>query len=376
MGVTSERVKKVLERIEENLRIFGVEEKQKRIEEISNLISEAYAKGDINTASKLLMEQNSIKKDVDKWISLKKEIEELLSLSAEAERIGDTSIISDIEKFLDSAEQRLSNLEIEKFFDEIDETNCFVNIHPGAGGVESCDWAQMLLRMYIRFFERKGFRYEIVDFLPDDVAGIKDVTVYVQGKYAFGYLRSETGIHRLIRISPFDASKRRHTSFAAVHVMPELKDEIQVNLDLSELKIETFRASGKGGQHLNKTESAVRITHIPTGITVTVQNERSQTQNKEIAMKILKSKLYELRKREKKEKIEEISGEKKDISWGNQIRSYILHPYNSIKDHRTNIETSNVSSVLDGELDMFVEAYIKWNYLNRTKGLQKTTERM
>ncbi|MEN2997840.1 MAG: peptide chain release factor 2 [Brevinematia bacterium] len=368
MGSITEKAKKILAKIEENFEIFRVSEKAKRIEEISDLISEAYSHNDVHSASKLLIEQTSLKKEVNKWENLKKEVEGLISLSEEGEKLEDIGILQEIEKNLNLIEQKLNTYEIEKFFDPlIDNTNCFVNIHPGAGGVESCDWAQMLLRMYTRFFEKKGFNYEIVDLLPDDVAGIKDATIYVQGEYAFGYLKPETGIHRLVRISPFDASKRRHTSFAAVHVIPEIKDDDQIVIDPSEIKIETFRASGKGGQHVNKTESAVRVTHIPTGLVVTIQNERSQAQNKELAMKILKSKLYEIREREKREKIEEVSGEKKDISWGNQIRSYILHPYNSVKDHRTGIETTNTSSVLDGEIDIFINAYIKWDYLNKSK---------
>lgn len=368
MGIITEKFQKLLQRVEENKKIFNIEGKINRIEEISHLISEAYMRNDVATASQLLVEQNSLKKDVEKWLSLEKEIRNLISLSDEAEKTNDLEILPEIEKSLNNIEKKLNEYEIEKFFDpKVDNTNCFINIHPGAGGVESCDWAQMLLRMYLRFLEKKGFKYEVIDILPDDVAGIKDVTIYIQGEFAFGYLKSEIGVHRLVRISPFDASKRRHTSFASVHIIPELKDDNQITIDPSEIKIETFRAGGKGGQHVNKTESAVRITHIPTGITVSIQNERSQIQNREIAMKILKSKLYELKEKEKKEKVEEISGEKKDISWGNQIRSYILHPYNSVKDHRTGVETSNTSAVLDGEIDIFINAYIKWYYLNKVR---------
>ncbi|MFN4245131.1 MAG: peptide chain release factor 2 [Brevinematia bacterium] len=368
MGVVTERAKRILSRVNENFQIFEIDKKMKFVDEMLHSISEAYSRNDVSTASRLLMEQNSLKREVEKWLEIKKEVEDLIVLAKEAESIEDSSIISDIDKSLTKIEEKLSEYEIEKFFDpEIDNSNCFMNIHPGAGGVESCDWAQMLLRMYTRFFERRGFEYDIVDILPDDVSGIKDVTIYIKKEYAFGYLKSETGIHRLIRISPFDASKRRHTSFASVHVIPELKDYNQVVIDPSELKIETFRASGKGGQYVNRTESAVRITHIPTGITVSIQNERSQAQNKEMALKILKSKLYDMKEREKKEKIEEISGEKKNISWGNQIRSYILHPYNSVKDHRTEIETPNTSAVLDGEIDIFINAYIKWSYINKVR---------
>lgn len=367
MGFLLEKAEEISKRIEDNFKIFKIQYKLERIEEISSLISEAYSTNNIESASKLLIEQTNLKKEIEKWIKLKNEIQTLLEMIPEVEKSEDNEMLSEIEKYISKIELQIEEYEIEKFFELIDNSNCFVNIHPGAGGVESCDWASMILRMYIRYFERKGFKYEIVDLLPDDVAGIKDATIYVSGEYAFGYLKSETGIHRLVRISPFDASKRRHTSFVAVHVMPELKDESEIKIDPSEIKVETFRASGKGGQHVNKTESAVRITHIPTGIVITIQNERSQIQNKELAMKILRSKLYEIKEKEKREKIEEVSGEKKDISWGNQIRSYILHPYNSVKDHRTGVETSNTQGVLDGELDIFIKAYIKWYYLNKVR---------
>ncbi|MCX8029263.1 MAG: peptide chain release factor 2 [Brevinematales bacterium] len=363
-----ERSKEVVDRVNKNIEILKIDRKIERIEEISSLLSDAYSKNDIQTASNLLIEQTNLKREVDKWINLRKEAEDILNISKEADNMNDESLLKEIEKSILLIERKLDEYEVEKFFDkDIDNSNCFLNIHPGAGGVESCDWASMLYRMYVRFLTRKGFSFEVVDFLPDDVAGIKDVTIYVKGEYAFGYLKSETGIHRLVRISPFDASKRRHTSFASVHVIPELKDDTKIVIDPSELKIETFRASGKGGQHVNKTESAVRITHIPTGIVVSIQSERSQLQNKEIALKILKSKLYELREKEIKERQEEVSGEKKNISWGNQIRSYILHPYNSVKDHRTGVETSNTSAVLDGEIDEFISSYIKWSYLNKVK---------
>ncbi|MCS7298518.1 MAG: peptide chain release factor 2 [Spirochaetia bacterium] len=368
MGFTYDKSKSLLARIEQNLEIFKIPQKLERMKEITELISKAYSNNDIQYASSLLVEQNNLKKEIEKWINLRKEAFDITNLSQEAEKMEDENLLSEINKELKAIEDKLNEYEIEKFFDyEIDNSNCFMNIHPGAGGVESCDWAAMLFRMYTRFLDRKGFKYEIVDFLPDDVAGIKDVTIYVQGAFAFGYLKSETGIHRLVRISPFDASKRRHTSFSAVHVIPELKEDNKIIIDPSEIKIETFRSSGKGGQHVNKTESAVRITHIPTGIVVSIQNERSQIQNKELAIKILKSKLYELKQKELKEKQEEVAGEKKNISWGNQIRSYILHPYNSVKDHRTGVETAKTSQVLDGEIDEFINAYIKWAYINRTK---------
>ncbi len=367
MGSTLEKARKILHRINENLNIFGIDNKVKRIEEIDQLVSEAYMKNDMPLASSFLQEQANLRKEVNKWMSLRKKVETLIELISEAESANDETLLSEFELEISSISNTLDEFEIERFFEELDNSNCFFNIHPGAGGTESCDWAAMLFRMYTRYFEKKGFKYEIVDFLPGEEAGIKDVTIYVQGPYAYGYLKSEIGIHRLIRISPFDASKRRHTSFCGVHVIPELKEDVKIDIDPSELKIETFRAGGKGGQHVNKTESAVRITHIPTGITVSIQSERSQIQNREIGMKILKSRLYEMRKNELKEKIDNISGPKRDISWGNQIRSYVLHPYNSVKDHRTEVETSNTNAVLDGNIDIFVNSYIKWAYAQKNK---------
>jgi len=242
---------------------------------------------------------------------------------------------------------------------ELDRNNAILSIHPGAGGTESQDWAQILMRMYLKWADRHGFKTEVIDILYGEEAGIKDVTISVIGPYAYGYLKAEAGIHRLVRISPFDANKRRHTSFAAVLVYPEIEDDITVDIKEEDLKIDTFRASGAGGQHVNKVSSAVRITHIPTGIVVSCQTERSQHRNKATAMKILKAKLYDLQLREQQNKIESIVGEKKDIAWGNQIRSYVLQPYRLVKDHRTGLEKGDVDSVFDGEIDEFIKEYLK-----------------
>jgi len=231
-------------------------------------------------------------------------------------------------------------------------------IHPGAGGTESQDWAQILMRMYIRWAEQRGFKVEIVELLPGEEAGVKSATLTITGKYAYGYLKAEAGVHRLVRISPFDANKRRHTSFAAVLIYPEIGEDIEVELKEDDIKIDTFRASGAGGQHVNKTSSAVRITHIPTGIVVSCQNERSQHKNKATALKIVRARLYAIKKKEQDKKIEEFIGEKKDIAWGNQIRSYILQPYQLVKDHRTGVETGNVNAVLDGGIDDFIKEYL------------------
>lgn len=242
---------------------------------------------------------------------------------------------------------------------ELDRNNAILSIHPGAGGTESQDWAQILMRMYLKWADRHNFKTEILDLLQGEEAGIKDVTIAITGPYAYGYLKAEAGVHRLVRISPFDANKRRHTSFAAVLVYPEIEDDITVEIKEEDIKIETFRASGAGGQHVNKVSSAVRITHIPTGIVVTCQNERSQHRNKAMAMKILKAKLYDRQLKEQQDKIESIVGEKKEISWGNQIRSYVLQPYRLVKDHRTGIERGDVDSVFDGDIDEFIKEYLK-----------------
>jgi len=276
----------------------------------------------------------------------------LLELAEEGENVD-----QEISQSLDSFEKDFEEAELQTlFFEEDDIRNAILTIHPGAGGTESQDWAQILLRMYLRYAERKEFEAEILDYLPGEEAGLKSVTVRVQGDYAYGNLSQESGVHRLVRISPFDANKRRHTSFAAVFVYPEVEEDIEVEINPEDLRIDTFRASGRGGQHVNVTDSAVRITHIPTGIVVQCQNERSQHKNKASAMKVLKARLYELEKKVKLEKLEKLEDAKSDIAWGNQIRSYVLHPYRMIKDLRTGEEIGDTESVLDGEIDEFIKS--------------------
>lgn len=243
--------------------------------------------------------------------------------------------------------------------DEIDRNNAILTIHPGAGGTESQDWAQMLMRMYLRWAERSGYTSQIVDLQSGDEAGIKGATITISGEYAYGYLSAEAGVHRLVRISPYDANKRRHTSFSAVIVYPEVEDDIDIEVREEDIKMDTFRASGAGGQHVNKTSSAVRLTHIPTGIIVACQNERSQHKNRAVAMKILKARLYDLERKKKEKKIDDLVGDKKDIAWGSQIRSYILQPYRLVKDHRTGVEAGDVDAVLDGNIDMFIKEFLK-----------------
>jgi peptide chain release factor 2 len=279
---------------------------------------------------------------------------------AELAAEGDTDAIAEANAKLDEVQAAVERLELErKLGGEHDAGNAIVTLHPGAGGTEAQDWAEMLLRMYMRWAERHGFKTELVDLQPGEGAGIKNATFTVEGAYAYGYLRAEAGIHRLVRISPFDANARRHTSFASVFVYPEIDEEVEVEINEADLRVDTYRSSGAGGQHVNKTDSAVRLTHLPTGIVVACQNERSQHKNKSMAMKILRARLYELEREKQREKMAELNKTKKEIAWGSQIRSYVLHPYRLVKDHRTGVEIGNADAVLDGDLDRFIEAYLQ-----------------
>jgi peptide chain release factor 2 len=278
------------------------------------------------------------------------------------------NVDEEIRQSLARLKKELGEAELQAlFYEEDDARDAILTIHPGAGGTESQDWAQILLRMYLRYAERKGFKADVLDFLPGEEAGLKSVTVRIQGDYVYGNLSQESGVHRLVRISPFDANKRRHTSFAAVFIYPEVEEDIEVEINPEDLRIDTYRASGRGGQHVNVTDSAVRITHVPTGIVVQCQNERSQHKNKASAMKVLKARLYELEKKAKQEKLEKLEDAKSDIAWGNQIRSYVLQPYRMIKDLRTNVEIGDVDRVLDGDIDEF----IKSSLLSRKKETKK-----
>ena len=277
----------------------------------------------------------------------------LLDLAIEE---SDPDTIEEASRQIQAIEKKIKKLSIDLMLDgEDDQNNAIISINAGAGGTEAQDWAEMLFRMYTRWIERKGFTQEVIDFQPGDEAGIKSVTFTAGGDYAYGYLKAEKGVHRLVRISPFNASGKRHTSFASVFVYPELENEIVVQIDDKELRVDVFRASGAGGQHVNKTSSAVRITHLPSGIVVQCQQEKSQHRNKELAMKVLKSRLYQLEKQKQDDKLQEIHESKNEIAWGNQIRSYVMHPYQLVKDHRINLEVGNVNSVLDGGLDLFIE---------------------
>lgn len=273
---------------------------------------------------------------------------------------GGDLFFRELRKEIDKIKEDMEALELQILLSgDLDKNDAILTIHPGAGGTESQDWAQMLMRMYLRWAERHGLTVQIVDLQQGDEAGIKGVTITISGDYAFGYLRTEAGVHRLVRISPFDANKRRHTSFAAVIVYPEVEDDIDIEIREEDIKMDTYRASGAGGQHVNKTSSAVRLTHIPTGFIVACQNERSQHKNKAVAMKILKARIYDLQMKEKEKKMENLAGDKKDITWGSQIRSYVMQPYRLVKDHRTGVETGDVDSVLDGSIDRFIKEVLK-----------------
>lgn len=315
---------------------------------------------DQKKAQELSLERNRIEGDLSKFREAEEKIEEAELLIEMAEEEGESSLLDEAQSLLSQVSSSLEEMETRKVLSgEFDRNNAIITIHAGAGGTESCDWAQMIMRMYLRWAEKKGFKVEILDFQENEEAGIKSATLLVKGDYAYGLLRGEHGTHRLVRISPFDSNARRHTSFCGVIVVPEIEEEIDVEIKEEDLRIDTYRASGAGGQHVNKTDSAVRITHLPTGIVVTCQSERSQIQNRQRAMKILKARLYELERQKREEKIAQARGEHKSIAWGNQIRSYIFHPYKLVKDLRTGVETSNVEAVMDGEIDLFIEAYLK-----------------
>jgi len=295
-------------------------------------------------------------------------VEEAEVLFELAEDAGDAEAAKEASEKIAEAEAAVTSAEVQRMLSgEHDNLNAIVSIHPGAGGTEAQDWASILFRMYMRWAERREFRTETVDYMPGDEAGIKSVTFTVEGPYAYGFLKAEVGVHRLVRISPFDANKRRHTSFASVFVYPEIDDDIEVDINEADLRVDTFRASGAGGQHVNKTDSAIRITHLPTNIVVQCQNERSQHKNRATAMKLLRARLYELKLKEQEEKMQVYHDEKRDIAWGSQIRSYVMQPYRLVKDHRTGVETGNVDAVLDGQIDRFMEGYL----LARAKDAQK-----
>ena len=337
---------------------FDVTNKKKNIQSLENKLDEFYKNKDYNSSESIQLSKQigNDKKIIENIENLKSIIKSYIEI-IDSE---DIELFDEINSELKNIEKKINQLEIEtKLSQKDDDKNAILEIHPGAGGTESCDWADMLLRMYLRWCDKHDFKYEILDLLQGEEAGIKKVVVLIKGINAYGYLKCERGVHRLVRISPFDSQKRRHTSFAAVEVTPQIEDDINIEIKESDLRIDVYRSTGAGGQGVNTTDSAVRITHIPTNIVVTCQNERSQLKNKEIAMKILKSKLYAKEEEKRLQESEEYKKGQSSINFGSQIRSYVMHPYSMVKDHRTNYETSNVNKVLDGDIDNFIEEYLK-----------------
>ena len=346
--------------------VFDVASIARRIEEKEAASGEPGFWSDSAKAGKLMTEIKFLRDRIETWSSLKSEVEALDEVFAMAREEGDPSLEADIKASHDSLRSRFDKaVVLELLSGEADRGSAFLTIHAGSGGTEACDWASMLLRMYTRWVERRGFSYEVVDLLEAE-GGIKSATIQINGDFAYGYLRGESGVHRLVRISPFDANARRHTSFASVYILPVLDDTIDVEIRPEDLRIDTYRSGGAGGQKVNKTDSAVRLTHLPTGIVVTCQNERSQYKNKDVAMSVLRSRLYEHYKLEKEKENARFASEKKEIAWGSQIRSYVFQPYTMVKDHRNKFFVGNVQAVMDGDIDAFIEAFLRWRWQGGT----------
>ena len=341
---------------------LDLQNKEERIIELERTMEAPGFWDDMDKAQKYMKELKNLKDSIETYNNLKSLYDDILVLIEMGEESEDAEIAEEAKSSMDEFASKVDEVKIKTLLSgEYDKYNAILKLNAGAGGTESCDWTSMLYRMYTRWAESKGFTTQVLDFLEGEEAGIKSITVQINGENAYGYLKSERGVHRLVRISPFNAAGKRQTSFASCDVMPDIEEDLDVEINDDDIRIDTYRSSGAGGQHINKTSSAIRITHLPTGIVVQCQNERSQLQNKDKAMKMLKAKLYLLKQQEEQEKKSGIRGEIKEISWGSQIRSYVMQPYTMVKDHRTNEETGNVSSVLDGNIDQFINAYLKQN---------------
>lgn len=350
-------MEKPIEELGSALNIEGAREEIAKLEQ-QTLAPDFYS--DMKASQRVLqkIKENNVK--IDRFTALKSDWEDLSTLVELAIAEDDESELAEIQSGFEALSEKMENMKLETLLSgPYDKNNAIITLHAGAGGTEAQDWCQMLLRMYQMWAERREYKVTTLDYLDGDEAGLKSVTILIEGLNAYGFAKCEKGVHRLVRISPFDAAGRRHTSFASVEVMPDIEDDIEININPDDLRIDTYRSSGAGGQHVNKTSSAIRITHIPTGVVVACQNERSQFQNKDTAMKMLKAKLMELAEAEQKEKIEDIKGVQKEIAWGSQIRSYVFHPYNMVKDHRTNYEVGNIGSVMDGNIDGFINDYLR-----------------
>jgi len=348
----------VQQRLNQLRKHLKIEERQQEMAEIENAMSAPDFWDNREKAQQTMEKLSSCKNTLEPFKNLRVEVEDFLAMAELAEE--DNSLLPEAEEHWNKLQPILSKFELLSFLGgRFDRNNTYFSIHAGAGGTESCDWALMLMRMYRRWIERRGYTDEILDIQQGDEAGIKSITLLVKGDFAYGYSKAETGIHRLVRISPFDSNARRHTSFASVDVFPELSEDIEFEIDEKDLKIDTYRSSGAGGQHVNTTDSAIRITHLPTGIVVACQQERSQHKNRHTAMNMLRARLYELEEQKRREQADSIRGEKTEMGWGNQIRSYVLHPYQMVKDLRTGVETGNTAAVLDGDIDQFIEAWLR-----------------
>ena len=356
------------DKVKELAGTFHIEEKKEKIRDIENVMEEQNFWDDVKKSREVMRELKQLKSSLEVITNLQNMYDDIGVLIEMGDEEEDQSVVTEVEEELKEFKEQFEKVKIETLLSgEYDKCNAILKINAGAGGTESCDWASMLYRMFTRWADSKGYKTEVLDFLDGDEAGLKSITFQVTGENAYGYLKSEKGVHRLVRISPFNAAGKRQTSFSSCDVMPDIEEDLDVEIKDDDIRIDTYRSSGAGGQHINKTSSAIRITHLPTGIVVQCQNERSQLQNKDRAMKMLKSKLYVLKKQEEEEKRSGIRGEVNEIGWGNQIRSYVMQPYTMVKDHRTNQEVADVNKVLDGYLDPFINAYLKWINTDKEK---------